>query len=188
MPSTTSPNALVHYGDWDDHSRSHPALKFLEKFVHYWDSREWIRDPSTSANWLTSDFVLQKADGSLVTGSDAAIADLQAIYEPLTAHLHDPRYIVIHDSKDGWEMLAQAVLYANLVGEPAKEEVRAKDGKGKEWDMGVPSAFHVRFAKDDTAKNGMGILIKMEELMSDSGVAVGILLKRGVLSAKDLGL
>jgi len=100
----------------------------------------------------------------------------------------EPTYIVVHDNKEGWEMLAQATLYANLVGEPAKGEVKVKDGKGKEWDMGVPSAFRVIYAKDDGAKNGTGVLIKREELMSDSGVAMGMLLKRGVLSAKDLGL
>jgi hypothetical protein len=188
MSSAANPNALIHYGDWDDHTRSHPALKFLEKFVYYWDGREWTDNPETSAQWLTSDFVLRQANGNVVIGVDAAIAAAHTNYRPLTAHLHEPTYIVIHDSTGGWEMIGQATLYANLMGEPVKGEVKVKDGKGKEWDMGVPSAFYVTFAKDDGAKNGMGVLIKKEELMSDSGVAMGILLKRGVVSAKDLGL
>ena len=85
-------------------------------------------------------------------------------------------------------MLGQATLFANLPGAPAAGETKVKDASGKEWDMGVPSGFHFFYKKDDKADNGLGMFIKRTEVMSDSGVPMGIMLKRGLIKASDLGL
>jgi hypothetical protein len=188
MPSAATTPAFIHYGDWDDITRAHPAMRWMESFTRAWDSREWAIDPSVSSKWFTSDFALTKADGTSTVGVEKGINVLRETYGALTGHLHEPYYVVVNETNNGWEMLGQATLYANLPGTPVSGEVKIKDGEGKEWDMSVPSAFHFCYVRDESAKNGGGILISKEEMISDSGVAMAILLKRGVLVAKDLGL
>ncbi len=187
-PSFPTVPAFIHTGDWDDTTRSHPAMKWMEPFTRWWDSREWTTDESSLSNWATSDFALYPADGSSAKGTKAAYAALKALYGPLAAHLHEPTYLVASETEDGWEMLGQASFYADLGGEPGEGEKKVKDGKGREWDMCVPSAFHIWYVKDEKAGNGGAMLIKKEEIMTDSGVGMRAALKRGLVSAKDMGL
>lgn len=75
-----------------------------------------------------------------------------------------------------------------LAGEAGEGERKVKDGKGTEWDLCVPSAFHIWYVRDEKAGNWGGMLIKKEEIMSDSGIGMKAALKRGLVSEKELVL
>jgi hypothetical protein len=103
MSSFTTTPAFIHYGTWDDITRAHPAMKWLEDFVRAWDSREWYTDDSALFKWITPDFVLKKADGSSTSGAEKGFAALKASYGPLISHLHIPYYLVVTKTRDGWK-------------------------------------------------------------------------------------
>jgi len=182
MSSVPTRPAFVHYGTWDDTTRKHPALKWTEQYVLDFDTQ------SFSPKWYSKDWTLHKADGIKVSGRENSIAAAREIYGPLTSHFHEPYFAVITETADGWDMIGLAKVFGNLNGSPAAGEKKVKDLQGREWDMGVPGAFHLHYVKDPQAENGGGIVITKTEIMSDSGVGMGIMLKRGLIQAKDLGL
>lgn len=73
-------------------------------------------------------------------------------------------------------------------GAPAAAESKVKDKSGKEWDLSVPAAMHFRYVSDEKAENGLIMAIKRAEITSDGNVPMGLMLKRGLISPKDLGL
>jgi hypothetical protein len=78
-------------------------------------------------------------------------------------------------------MIGQAHVYATLPGKPADgEPPKVKDGKGKEWDVSVPGAFHFEYRKDDSSKHG-GFKLQKTEIMSESLPIAMMLVKRGVI-------
>lgn len=119
---------------------------------------------------------------------DAAYRRTESDYAVFTKWHHAPEYYVCHESKDinGWEMIGQANLYANLVG-PPDGQPKVKDSSGEEWDVKVPAAFHFWYEKSDDAEHD-GIVLKRTHIMSDSGPVVVRLLHRGVLKPSDIGL
>lgn len=182
MSSVPTKPAFVHHSTWDDTTRKHPAMKWMEDYALDFDTH------SFSPKWYSKDWTLHMADGRMVSGRDEAIAAIRELYGPLTSHFHEPYFLVCHDVADGWDMIGQAKLYGNLNGKPAAGEEKVKDRQGREWDMALPAAFHFHYVKDPGAENGGGISLKKTEIMSDSGVAMGIMLKRGLIKAQDLGL
>lgn len=182
MSSVPTQPAFVHYGTWDDTTRKHPAMKWMEEHTIAFDKGDII------PNWYSEDFTLYKADGAIVSGRDKSIAALREIYGPLTSKFHEVYYIVCTETTDGWAMIGQAKMFGNLNGNPAPGETKVKDLQGREWDMGVPAAFHFQYLKDAGAESDDGIVMKKMEVMADSGVPMGIMLKRGLIQPKDLGL
>lgn len=182
MSSVPTTPAFVHHSTWDDTTRKHPAMKWMEDYTLDFDTH------SFSPKWYSKDWTLHKADGGVVSGREAGIAALKEIYGPLTAHFHEPYFLICTEIADGWDMIGQAKLFGNLNGSPAAGEAKVKDRQGREWDMCVPGGFHFHYVKDPGAENGGGILLKKTEIMSDSGVPMGIMLKRGLIKAQDLGL
>lgn len=174
--------AFVYHNTWDATTRKHPAMKWMEEYTRDFDSQNF------SPKWYSKDWTLHQADGTVVSGRDEGIAALRELYRPLTAHFHEPYFLVCTDVADGWDMIRQATLFGNLGGTPAAGEKKVKDRQGREWDMGLPAAFHFHYVKDSGAENGGGIVLKRTEIMSDSGVPMGIMLKRGLINTKDLGL
>lgn len=140
-------SAFVHYGSWDDETRTHPAMKFMEDYTTgIIDTRSW---DTPVADWHTDDFVLNKADGSSAPGSQAAWNALQEVYGPFTANLHHPSYLVCHETEKGWTMIGQATLYVTLVGPAGADEKKVKSPNGKEWDVAIPSAFRFDYVKTE---------------------------------------
>jgi hypothetical protein len=182
MSSVPTTPAFVHHSTWDDTSRKHPAMKWMEDYTLDFDTHNF------SPKWYSKDWTLHMADGKIVSGRDAGIAALRQLYGPLTSHFHEPYFFVCHEVADGWDMIGQAMLFGNLNGNPAPGEKKVKDRQGREWDMGLPAAFHFHYVKDPEAENGGGIVLKRTEIMSDSGVPMGIMLGRGLIKAQDLGL
>lgn len=181
MSSAPTVSAFVHKGSWDETTRKHTAMKWMEKFTIEFDKRNF------ESQWYTSDCTLQKADGSPeVSGRDEYISHIKAIYGPLTEQFHEPYFISATETDDGWEMLGQAKLFANLPGKPAQGETKAKDLSGKSWDVGVPSAFHFWYKKEKDGPDGLAI--KRTEIISDSAVPMKVMMGRGLIKASDLGL
>jgi hypothetical protein len=108
---------------------------------------------------------------------------MKATYGPLTAQHHRPYFITCTETEDGYDMIGQASLYANLSGKPAAGERKVTDNDGKKWDLCIPGAFHFHCVKHEET-----YLLKRTEMHADTGPLVLGLLKRGVLNPKDLGL
>ena len=176
MAFQTEP-AFVHHGEFDNASRKHPASKFLEEYRDDFDSRTF--DPK----WYAPDYVYIAPDGQKHEGREKAIEALKALYGPLTAHCHEAFYMNATETDYGYEMVGLATLWANLPGNPAQGETKKQDKAGKSWDLAGPGAFHFKFEKD-----GAGLRLRSTGIMADSGPLVVGMLKRGVLSPKDLGL
>lgn len=167
-------SAFIHHGTWDDETRSHPAMKFMEDYTTtIIDKRAW---DTTVSDWLTDDFVLNQADGNTVHGGDASFKAIQQIYGPFTTNLHYPGLLVCFETETGWTMMGQAHLYADLVGAAGEGEKKVKDASGKEWDVSIPSAFLFDYVKTEK-----GIRLSRTDIHGDSLPAVQILMKRGVM-------
>jgi len=177
MSYPTQP-AFIHWGTWDDETRKHPGMKWMEEYTLDFNKRaDWAQDES---DWLSADFTLVKQDGSTFSGNAPAFKESKAMYALLTQELHEPYFLVCWDTKDGWEMIGQAYLFANCPGEATPQEKKVKDLQGKEWDVKIPGAFHFVYVKKEGAPHG-GILMKRLEVMSDSMPVVQTLLARGVM-------
>ena len=107
---------------------------------------------------------------------------------PFISYFHEPYFLMGSETDDGYEMLGQATLFANLPGAPAPGESKVKDKSSKERDLSVPAVMHFWYVNDEKAENGLGMSIKRTEITSDSSVPMGVMLKRGLISPKDLGL
>jgi hypothetical protein len=182
MSSVATKPAFIHHGTWDETTRKHPAMKWMEQETLDFDTHNF------SPKWFSKDFTFHKADGTIFSGREKALEAMRELYGPLTAHFHEPYFLVCTEADDGWDMIGQAKMFANLAGNPAPGEKKVKDLQGREWDMGIPGGFHFHYLKDPSAENGGGMVINKAEFMSDSGVPMGIMLKRGLIQAKDLGL
>jgi hypothetical protein len=178
MSSFATQPAFIHFGTWDDQSRKHPAMKWMEDYTIAFNARSnWDQK---SSDWHTSDFSLIKPDGVRVTDADEAFEQAKALYAPFTKEFHEPYFLVSWETSDGYGMLGQAHCFANCPGEPVQGEQKVKDGQGREWDVKIPGAFLFDYVKKDGAAHG-GFELRRCEIMSDSMPAVQILLKRGVM-------
>lgn len=178
MSSYKTQPAFLHVGTWDDESRKHPAMKWMEDYTIAFNARSnW--DQKTS-DWHTSDFTLVKPDAAEIKGDEEAFEQVKGLYAPFTQEFHEPYFLVVWERQDGYEMLGQAHCFANCPGEPSQGEQKVKDLQGREWDVKIPGAFRFVYIKKDGAAHG-DFELQRAEIMSDSMPAVQILLKRGVM-------
>lgn len=77
-------------------------------------------------------------------------------------------------------MIGQAHVFARLRGNVTAQEKKVQDLAGRDWDIKVPGAFHFWYVKQEGAPHD-GIVMKKEEVMSDSLPAMQLLMARGVL-------
>jgi hypothetical protein len=180
MASFPTVPAFVQFGGWDATTRTHPVLKMLETIILKFDASNKL-DPQ----WYTADATFQKADGSEYYGLDEVLKAVEQGYAPFTSHYHEPYSMMCIETDGGYKMSAQAKIYGNLAGAPVAGESRVKDKTGKEWDVVVPGGYLGYYVK---AENGLGIAIKRTEVTADGSVPMRLMLKRGLISAKDLGL
>ena len=182
MSVSTRP-AFIHWGTWDDETRRHPAMKWMEDYTAFYNARsDWDQDTS---DWLSPDFTLVKPDGTVFADHKQAFKESKAMYQFFTKEFHEPYFLVCWENDQGWQMFGQAHMFANLPGNPSAGEQKVKDLQGREWDVKIPGAFNFVYAKNPGAAHG-GIEMTKAEIMSDSGPAVVNLLKRGVLKPEQL--
>ncbi|KAJ4368431.1 hypothetical protein N0V83_006788 [Neocucurbitaria cava] len=181
MSFPTQP-AYVHYGTWDDKSRQHEYMKWMEQYTNAVDRKAWDTEPSS--NWFAPTHTLHKTSGETVSGGDASWAALRTeVYAPFAAHLHDPQFFVVWEKDDGWEMLGVATLYWNLAapgGSGEKKSVKGRDGK--EWDGAGPAAFNFHYVKGSDGQ----IRMKSSATYADPSTAVVGMLKKGMMKPEDL--
>ncbi|EME83855.1 uncharacterized protein MYCFIDRAFT_84160 [Pseudocercospora fijiensis CIRAD86] len=180
MSYPTKP-AFVHYGDWDDETRQHEAMKFMEDYTHAFDANSIPSQslPKVRANNLEKD-LLVRSTGQTDQGGEASLAALKnEIYAPFAAYHHEPSFIVAFETEQGWEMIGIATLWWNLAvpGDGPKQ----KDGKGKEWEGGVPAAFKFGYRK-----TGDGIKMSETRIMADPSGALVDMVKRGMVKPEQI--
>ncbi|KAK1044089.1 hypothetical protein LTR12_018153 [Friedmanniomyces endolithicus] len=177
--------AFVHHGDWNETTRKEPSQKWFETIVHeIFDAHKWNTPYS---DLYTDDMELLKPDGSTVEGGKEAWAAVAQLYGPFTAQWTQPFCMVVTETDYGWEMIGQAWIFGDLPGEPANGEQKVKDGRGKEWDVGMAGTFRFQYRKVDGAKHG-GMLLQMVQIMSDTAPLLMRMTGRGLLKLSDLGL
>ncbi|CAF9941154.1 MAG: hypothetical protein ALECFALPRED_009011 [Alectoria fallacina] len=179
--------AFIHTGPWSDHTRAHPAMRWMESYTkNAVDARGWESNVPYS-DWHTSDFTLYKADGAVIHGGREAWEEgFPSIYGPFEAHLHEPNFLACWETEEGWEMIGQARVCVDFRVR-ATEEEKMRDAGGREWDCVTPAAFHFEYVRDGKAKN-QGILLRRTHIFADSGPALMRMLKVGQLKTQDLGL
>lgn len=177
MSFPTKP-AFVHVGTWDDETRKHPAMKWMEDYTLNFNARGGWDKKST--DWHTSDFTLVKPDATVYDNADEAFQQVKEMYASFTKEFHEPYFLVVWENSDGYEMLGQAHLFGNIPGQASAGEQKVRDGQGREWDVKIPGAFHFHYVKNPNAAHG-GFELKRAEIISDSMPAVQILMKRGLL-------
>lgn len=171
--------AFVHYGSWGEETRKHECMKWMEKYTNAVDDKAWDKDPSS--DWFTSDCVLHKSTGEVVSGGDAAWKSLsKETYAPFSGHCHDPQFLVAWEIDGGWEMLGVATLYWTLAV-PGDGGAKVKDSKGKEWDGAGPAAFDFHYKKQ-----GDDFRISKLAIYADPSAAMVTMMKRGMLKPEDL--
>jgi len=62
---------FIHTGTWDDQTRAHPAMAWMESYTRSVDNRSWTTGTPAS-EWHTAEFTLQKSDGTVIHGGEAA--------------------------------------------------------------------------------------------------------------------
>ena len=177
MSSAQTQPAFVHNGPWDAHSRQHPAMKWMEAFALDFDA---TKDHAFAPKWYSADWTLRKPDGKVAQGREAGIAALQEVYGPFPRWYHEPGQLICTEDGEGWQMMGQAMVYANLGGKPAEGETPVKDLQGREWDLVVPSAMRFWYRKvEEGPGNEGGVVLSRTEIHTDSG-ADGVDVEEGV--------
>jgi len=172
--------AYIHSGDWDEETRRHPAMKWMEDYTRNLNAHGGWDKPSS--DWHSSDFTLVKSDGSTYTGAGGeCFEQVKGMYAPFTKEYHEPSFIVCWETPNGkgWQAIAQAHFFADCQGEAKSGEKKVKDDQGQEWDVKIPGAFNFVYVKKEGAAHG-DIELQRAEIMVDSLPAVQILMARGV--------
>ena len=169
--------AFVHYGDFDSTTRKHPAMEWMEHYRDDFDSRTF------DLKWYTSDFTYVATDGTVYEGREKAMEAIKALYGPLPAWCHEATYLNCIETDFGYEMIGKATMWVLLPGEPAVGETKKEDRNGKSWDLNGPGTFRLHYVKD-----GNSFLLKRTEVNADTAPIVLGMVKRGVITAKDLGI
>ncbi|KAF1925030.1 uncharacterized protein M421DRAFT_8291 [Didymella exigua CBS 183.55] len=179
MSFSTKP-AFVHYGTWDDETRSHPAMKWMEHYTNQFDAKA-VDDVKN--NLLTHDHVLVRTTGQMDAGAQASVDALyKVLYAPFAKWAHIPQHVICYAVEDGWEMMGHATLYWTLAV-PGKQESGAnvRDQEGNEWDGANPAAFNFRYRME-----GGEIRMCRMEIAADPSTVIVSMLKRGMMKAEDL--
>jgi len=95
--------AFIHSGPWDDETRKHPAMKWMEHYTkNIVDERKFMSESADSLGH-TSDWTYQKSTGETFEGNEKAVDALKETYAPFSAHVHDPTFVVCWETEKGWE-------------------------------------------------------------------------------------
>lgn len=193
MSYPTKP-AFIHSGGWSAETRAHPALKFLEEYAaSHFDQQAW--NTNHFSEWHHSDWHLTKADNTVVSGGHEVWTEgIPSIYGPFAGHLHDPTFLIVWDTEEGYEMIGEANVFLDLnvaeedKGADESGTTKEKDSNGKEWDALMPGSFHFWFAKAEGGEgNTHGLLMKRTQLFADSAPITGLMIKKGLVKKEDLG-
>ena len=180
--------AFIHKGTWSSETRAHPALNFIEHYQdQVFDQQHWKTDHYS--DWHTHDYTFTKPDGNAVSGRHEAWTDGHgSTFGGFSGHAHEPHFIAIWETQDGWEATGEADLYGDLAA-GGEEAGKVKDRSGKEWHAVLHVAYHCELVKSEGGEGGnkFGILIKSARMYTDAVPAIGAKLRSGVIKKEDLG-
>jgi limonene-1,2-epoxide hydrolase len=177
LPTTQA--FIIRCNGWDEKALAHPILRHLKLQTEAWDSGEAKKGAYT--DWMTEDVVYRQSDGSTVSGEAAFKAMLEK-YAPLSGHEHEPKMAVVWETADGWEVLGEATLFADLPV-PGGEK-KHTNVAGRKWDIAVPGVFRFVFVKDSGNKHGYRA--KRQEVSADSAPIMIEMIKRGMVKPEQL--
>lgn len=148
--------------------------------------------PGSPSKWLTEDFTFIDPTGKAVSGVEPAWAAVMQVYGPMSSQYHEPRYGIIWETDDGYELFGVAWLYYNLHAPPRPQggpeggsATKIKDeSEGNEWEMAGPSANHFRYRRDKGGHQGLKIC--EQRVYADSFPMKAELVKRGVVTLEQL--
>ena len=163
-------------GNWEP-VRVHPAMAFLEKYTEAFDNHKVTEE--NFSDWHTDDLSFQKANGEVITGGVTALKAILEVYQPFSAYLHEPKFCVLWEVENGYDMVGYATLFADLVA-PGGEKT-AEDVSGRKWDVGLPGMFQFSFVKVPGAPNDGFKFGGRTAMFSDSGPVMMEMMKRGMV-------
>ena len=152
-------------------------MEWMNRFRNDFDKATF--DPK----WYRPELVYVAPDGTAYEGRDKALEAIKALYGPLPAFRHEAVMVNVIERDFGYEMIGRAMMWANLPGEPAPGETKKKDADGKEWDLVGPGGFRFFYVKE-----GNNFALSRLEMMADTAPLTLGLVRRGVISTKDLGI
>jgi len=180
MSFPLTPAFITESAGWDK-VRAHPAMQWMEKYTLAFDADQLAS--SSFSDWHTDDLTYQKGTGEVITGGETAFKACLEVYAPFAAHLHEPAFVIVWETEDGYEMVGQATLFADLKV-PGGEKKMA-DLTGRKWDIGIPGMFRFSYMKVEGAPHD-GLKMRRNEVFSDSGPAIVEMLKRGMVKPEQL--
>ncbi|KAK4961937.1 hypothetical protein LTR10_002430 [Elasticomyces elasticus] len=148
--------AFIYAGTWDETTRKHPAMKWMEHYTKNVVDARKFDEPAIS-----------------LTHSRMDLAEVDS------EQVHDPSFLVCWETEKGWDMIGIANLWYNL---QAPGDRKVKGYGGKEWDGVLPGAFKFSYVKggDD------GVQLARTDIFSDPSTALVQMLKRGMLKPEQL--
>lgn len=135
--------------------------------------------PIEQSLYTTPDFTFILPSGLALTGP-AAWSAILTMYSPFTAHSHEPFHYCVVPTETGYDLLGQAMMYANLPVPGGGD--KKKDLQGREWDLGVPGSFHFSFVKSEDGVKGWKLA--REALFADGLSMVKPMVERGMVNAE----
>ena len=175
---------FIHNSDWDATSRQHPAMEWMERYTHRYDEGLAVMEGELD-KWHDDNFTYVASNGTVSHGIKQAFEALKQVYGPLKAYHHEPYYLNCYAAPGGaegdYEMIGLAMVFLDTPGDRMGEGV--KDRTGRTWEASLPGGFKFYYRRV-----GDGFKLAKTEIFSDSGPVVSLLLKKGVVTAKDLGL
>jgi hypothetical protein len=177
MSFPTTPVFLTDTKGWEQ-ARVHPAIAWLEKYTKAFDSRESWATPHSE--WHTEDYVYTKATGETFCGA-AAWNAAHKDYAPFKAMCNEPKWGCIWETKSGWEMVGEVILFADFAVEG--REKKFEDLQGRRWDLGMPGMLRFEIVRDEGSKHE-GIKLKRIQNFSDTRPVIMEMLKRGMIAPK----
>ncbi|PYI03113.1 hypothetical protein BO78DRAFT_421840 [Aspergillus sclerotiicarbonarius CBS 121057] len=181
MSYSTTPAFITRTKGWDP-ARTHPAMSWMEKCTHAWDTRQSWSTPYS--DWVTDDFIFIKPNGEQYTGGQSAWESMKNEYAMFKLSHHEPRWVCVIDVEDGWEFIGEGMLFIDLPKEGPREKT-VRDIEGRAWDLGIESMFRFHFVRYQGAVND-GLRIKRFQFYSDSGSVLVEMLKREIVTLQDL--
>lgn len=123
------------------------------------------------------------SDGTIASGREAGVKALTDKYAPFTGgHKHDPTELFTWQEGDHWCMFGHARCYIGF----EDQANTVKDQHGDAWNVVVEATYRFVYVKDDSAPKGFRM--RETKIYADPMPAVQFMLKKGIVSAKDLGM
>src|SRR5438045_6363355 len=104
MSYQTQPAYILSPKGWD--MTEHPVMAWMHEHEKAFDQGDMLK--KGYAPWFTDDFVLTKATGEVFSGGTTAFEAIKEMYAPFAAHYHEPKFGIIWETSDGYELFGVA--------------------------------------------------------------------------------